>query len=906
MKQTLKHFVGLVLTLLAVLPMQAQEKNAAFYIYQNDGHFDGFFYDEVEKISYSRLDTLGVEHEDYVSQEIVTADSTYRIMLTAIDSVGFVQPEIKFNPRLHRMLHSGSDETRFSYHDESTDDRSVDVTFDKEDLTLTYDLMKRTPVTWPTAGDVFMYSGTEKLLYEDGWAVKVESVEDKNYWIVLHCKPIDDITDIFEQFVSVEEYGIRPDGSMAHRRVAGLPELTMEESRRKAEGTWEGDLFNFAIAGHVPLYSKDDLNITVDPSIEGKLHLKTAWNLSWFGDKYICIASTLEFGVGAGVTVDGTIDTFFPGGIGGLLGGVPVPAACPLFVLDITPDMFLRGDAHVKFNFKFPKLTGAMWAKMEINNWVPRMGIGFGNPDGQKKDYFDTSDFGASLELSGFVQAGMWFPMKYRTLPLLKSVFESEIGGNWFVGPKLAGSVTLDSGTLPTNSTATYNLLKKTKMQLHLLDADYEVKATVKTILQKEKKEVTLTDGSISLFPPLDAALVPEFEDIEMAMEERTVSKDYLLNELGSWSSSWERFEGVKVPCRTFRVKPKGYVVSPVAIGLKLFQVLEDGSEIPLGGSAYGSGGKSCNYYNIHQLFGQDVPEMMCPKFERLLTPELDMHFQNVSDFHDQEHVILSGGPKLRIRPVVSLLGMYGIPAEPFLDFHDTPEVTLSSDKLTASYDGTTESTMSMTTDGTPLSTHYISYSGGTLSLDKANFNKEFGKNYSLTNKMVGTATINSDFIYNVVTLRTRKPVTIEILPNTTEDPVISPRGEEFSSSVTRLGNGWRCSASWTDYETPNKYVKNTYSYDIEEIPSETDLQFTDFQFVSSDDQVLANFKDRYVRKNYTWTTTHYEPDDHGKVVLKETRETQFDDCKVSLDPRTGNFETASGTISLHFENAIK
>ena len=51
MKQTLKHFVGLVLTLLAVLPMQAQEKNAAFYIYQNDGHFDGFFYDEVEKSS---------------------------------------------------------------------------------------------------------------------------------------------------------------------------------------------------------------------------------------------------------------------------------------------------------------------------------------------------------------------------------------------------------------------------------------------------------------------------------------------------------------------------------------------------------------------------------------------------------------------------------------------------------------------------------------------------------------------------------------------------------------------------------------------------------------------------------------------------------------------------------------
>ena len=74
--------------LVASAAAQAQD---AFYVYQNDGHFDGFFYDEVEKIRYSKTDTLGFEHEVFVSQEIVTADSTYRFMLTAIDSIGFVQ-----------------------------------------------------------------------------------------------------------------------------------------------------------------------------------------------------------------------------------------------------------------------------------------------------------------------------------------------------------------------------------------------------------------------------------------------------------------------------------------------------------------------------------------------------------------------------------------------------------------------------------------------------------------------------------------------------------------------------------------------------------------------------------------------------------------------------------------------
>ena len=103
MRHIIKYLAATALLLTAALPIQAQEDNAAFYIYQNDGHFDGFFYDQVQKISYSKLDTLGVEHEDFVSQEIITNDSTYRIMLTAIDSVGFVQPEIKFNPRLRDM-----------------------------------------------------------------------------------------------------------------------------------------------------------------------------------------------------------------------------------------------------------------------------------------------------------------------------------------------------------------------------------------------------------------------------------------------------------------------------------------------------------------------------------------------------------------------------------------------------------------------------------------------------------------------------------------------------------------------------------------------------------------------------------------------------------------------------------
>ena len=369
--------------------VHAQTEADAFYIYQNDGHFDGFFYDDVIKMTYSYLDTLGVEHNEYVSQEIVTADSTYRIMLTAIDSIGFVQPEVKYNARL-RLVSEDQLFTRMISHDEEYEN----LVFDGS----TPESLK------PKVGDVFA-----SFDINDGWSGKVTEVMETGSGIAVKCSPIDDITDIFEQFVMVEEYDKNRNGQLIRRRVAGRPDLTVDQPSRRAEGTWQGDLFDFSISGHIPLYASDALNITLDPSISGKLHIKTAWNLSLWGDKYIGITSQLNFGVGLGFTVDGQIKDFFPSGVGGLLGGVPVPATCPLVYLDIAPDGFVRGDAHVKFSAQSPQFRGGMWSKLEITNWWPSMSVGLGNPDGNDNwEKWDDSSTGASLELNGYVQAGLF------------------------------------------------------------------------------------------------------------------------------------------------------------------------------------------------------------------------------------------------------------------------------------------------------------------------------------------------------------------------------------------------------------------------------------------------------------------------------------------------------------------
>ena len=85
-------------------PVLAQD---AFYIYRNDGDFDGFFSDEVVRMGYSKIVFNGFEHDHYVVQEVETKDSLYRIPLACIDSIGFVQPAVKFAPHFRNIVKDG-------------------------------------------------------------------------------------------------------------------------------------------------------------------------------------------------------------------------------------------------------------------------------------------------------------------------------------------------------------------------------------------------------------------------------------------------------------------------------------------------------------------------------------------------------------------------------------------------------------------------------------------------------------------------------------------------------------------------------------------------------------------------------------------------------------------------------
>lgn len=85
-----------IFSILLSLTAIAQTVSDAFYIYRNDGQFNAFFRDEIDSITYSCYGADNLLYDEFVTQVVYTQDSIYQIPLAAIDSVGFVTPDVVY------------------------------------------------------------------------------------------------------------------------------------------------------------------------------------------------------------------------------------------------------------------------------------------------------------------------------------------------------------------------------------------------------------------------------------------------------------------------------------------------------------------------------------------------------------------------------------------------------------------------------------------------------------------------------------------------------------------------------------------------------------------------------------------------------------------------------------------
>ena len=68
------------------------------YIYRNEGFIQTFITEEIDSITYSRIDADSMLHSDYCMTEIHACDTVFRIPIASIDSISFVTPTTILQP----------------------------------------------------------------------------------------------------------------------------------------------------------------------------------------------------------------------------------------------------------------------------------------------------------------------------------------------------------------------------------------------------------------------------------------------------------------------------------------------------------------------------------------------------------------------------------------------------------------------------------------------------------------------------------------------------------------------------------------------------------------------------------------------------------------------------------------
>lgn len=305
----------------------AQTIGEAFYIYRNDGGFNAFFRSEIDSITYSCYDTDSVLYDDIVTQVIVTADSTYRIPLAAIDSVSFVTPETVYRPGVKVI----EGEMRSSI-------------ISRDDLTLTFRSGTSSSVL-PRVGDILVSTTGDEIL-TSAFVGKVSEVINTGSGIDVVCTNVA-LTEAFDTYygctTNTIEQSVKGDGV---KRIIGIKDGVYEGDTIFSPGRQSCDVFNTHNTS--VSYNKDDqlsfsfdnarLTLSLTPVITCR-----AFTIINKSEIYTSVSITGDFTLEEELALSGdfTFNSDFPF-------FKPRPIPIPEALIDLTFEAGIFGKAQAK------------------------------------------------------------------------------------------------------------------------------------------------------------------------------------------------------------------------------------------------------------------------------------------------------------------------------------------------------------------------------------------------------------------------------------------------------------------------------------------------------------------------------------------------------------------------------
>jgi len=478
----------------------------AFYIYRNDGDFNGFFFDEVLRMGYSRIDLDSIEHDVYVVQEIELADTTYRIPLAVIDSIGFQQPEIKMNPRL-TILNGSELETYLKW----TNNDNGTMSFNRLPANLK-----------PKVGDVFVGYDDDSdqawKLYGSGFGGVVESVEDLDEYsgptTRVFCRAIENMGEVFEQFITVEKLTIDQHGNMS-RRLAGVkPD---GKNYPEASGSAEVNLIDFTANLTREWHPSENSNINLSAEVGVKFRVRVTYDIGWTKmfvkltrDLIIDAKPSLGMAVSSSFNVD--VSDLIP------LPRIIFPATCPIFETEPLPTWFIRGEGKVEANLNFPKVHLGLGEDIIIDTrrlfpidydlyWVPE----------ENKGNDQVIDIGSTnVVFSGYLQTGIKFSANIYTASWYKKLLTGDISLDLYAGPKVNARLEFSTDWLNEPS-STYYWLRDQVLTASWLSLDLEASASA-AVLWKDPDRKTFFSKNWSFFCDT-LRQVPRIESIDVEVK---------------------------------------------------------------------------------------------------------------------------------------------------------------------------------------------------------------------------------------------------------------------------------------------------------------------------------------------------------------------------------------------------
>ncbi|MBO5618765.1 MAG: hypothetical protein J5902_02150 [Paludibacteraceae bacterium] len=509
-------------------PIKAQE---AFYIYRNDGNFNGFFYDEVVQMNYSKTGLDSVEYEQYVTYEVVLADTTYRIPLASIDSIGFQQPEIKFNPKV-KFIEKDGYCPYFWFINGSTSGTAIGVYF--------RDLPEH---MIPQVGDVLIGLPTdpiaeEKYIYgiQGSFSCKVKSVtlsddaDDDGPFKACHVEgaPVEALGDVFTQFVMVEQIGYDKEGNqIMHRASARMPEGFPQPKRvRKAEDASEVKLIDFESTitrQWQPGGSQGSTAIEMSADVGIQVKFRVAYNISWTR-LMVTIANDVVTKIKPSLNMNvSSASEYRLGDIITYPRNIKLPVQCPIFELDPSPDIFLRweGKMQAKLNLPQARIGVGVHYGIDTDNLFPiTCGLHL-VPDDAPEPSEDMLDLSGEVSFDSYVQAGLKFGASLSTNSWIKKIFYGQIGLYLYAGPKIGGRVAITADLLNLGGGDLYYAYSKSLVYATALSLDLEAKATAQAFW-KDPVEKKFFDKNWS-FGCDTMRLAPKFDKVNIAFTDQDV-----------------------------------------------------------------------------------------------------------------------------------------------------------------------------------------------------------------------------------------------------------------------------------------------------------------------------------------------------------------------------------------------